>query len=153
MRFLHVLGVAAALSFAPLSSFGQAPPDPSPGPRGSEPWGYLYFFRTLQLYPLALEENAIGRLQESEIVLTSPRVSRRHAVVRRDAEGIELHDVGSSNGTKRNGESLRPRAPVPLNPGDRIELAEELALFHISLPDLWRDELRHRLLASIVKLH
>ncbi len=117
-----------------------------------EPWGYLYFFRTQKLAPLVLDEITIGRLPESGVVLTEPRVSRRHAVVRRRGEEFELEDVGSSNGTKRNGALLRPRSAVPLEPGDRIELAEEGALFHRSLPELWRDELRHRLLARIVKL-
>jgi pSer/pThr/pTyr-binding forkhead associated (FHA) protein len=140
MRFLRVVLLAGAFSSA-VSALAQDPP-----------WGYLYFLRTQKLFPLTSDENAIGRLSENEVVLMSPRVSRRHAVVRRGEEGVELVDVGSSNGTKRNGETLRPRSPVSLSPGDRIELAEEVALYHRSLPELWPDEVRHRLLGSIVKL-
>jgi hypothetical protein len=143
MRFLGLFFLTAAGSSV---AFAQAPPEPA------EPWGYLYFLRTQQLFPLTLEESSIGRLAESEVVLTSPRVSRRHASVLRTGESVELVDVGSTNGTRRNGEALKPRSPVPLVPGDRIELAEEAALFHVALSELWRDELRHRLLASIVKL-
>lgn len=140
MCFLRVVLFAAATSSA-LPAFSQ-----------EAPWSYLYFIRTQKLFPLTLDESTIGRLAESDVVLTSPRVSRRHAVVRRSGEEVELLDVGSSNGTKRNGEVLRPRSPVSLSPGDWIEFAEEAALYHRSLPELWRDELRHRLLAGIVKL-
>src|SRR3990172_3277007 len=146
MRFLLVFLFAAATSSACFSAPAQAPPEPA------EPWGYLYFIRTRRLFPLKLEESSIGRLPENDVVLASMRVSRRHAVVRKRAEGVELVDVGSSNGTKRNGEALRARSPAALTPGDRIEFAEEVALYHESLPDLWRDEPRHRLLARILKL-
>jgi hypothetical protein len=146
MRFLLVFLFAAATSSAGFSALAQASPEPA------EPWGYLYFIRTQRLFPLTLEESSIGRLPENDVVLASTRVSRRHAVVRKRAEGVELVDVGSSNGTKRNGEALRARSPAALTPGDRIEIAEEVALYDESLPDLWRDELRHRLLAGILKL-
>src|SRR5574341_1645679 len=95
----------------------------------------------------------MGRLMEENVVLTSPRVSRRHALLRRNGDVVELVDVGSSNGTKRNGAPVLPRSPVALTPGDRIEFAEEVALYHSSLADLWREELRQRLLSSIIKLH
>jgi hypothetical protein len=115
MPFLRVLLLAAATSNVGAISLA------------TEPWGYLYFFRTQKLAPLVLDEITIGRLTESDVVLTEPRVSRRHAVVRRRGEDIEIEDVGSSNGTKRNGELLRARSAVPLEPGDN-QLAEEVAL-------------------------
>jgi hypothetical protein len=146
MRFLPVLLLAAAASSAVFPALAQAPPEPA------EPWGYLYFLRTQKLFPLTREESAIGRLTENDVILSSARVSRRHAVVRKSAEGVELVDVGSSNGTKLNGEALLARSPAALTPGDRVEMAEEVALYHESLADLWRDELRHRLLAGILKL-
>ena len=146
MRFLPIFLLAAAASSAVSSALAQAPPEPA------EPWGYLYFIRTQRLFPLALEESSIGRLAENDIVLSSTRVSRRHAVVRKKADRVELVDVGSSNGTRRNGEPFQPRSPTALTPGDRVEIAEEVALYHETLAELWRDELRHRLLAGILKL-
>lgn len=146
MRCLPVLLLAAAAASAVSPALAQAPPEPA------EPWGYLYFTRTQKLFPLTREESAIGRLTENDVVLASTRVSRRHAVVQRSAEGVELVDVGSSNGTKLNGEALLPRSPSALTPGDRVEFADEVALYHESLAHLWRDELRHRLLAGILKL-
>jgi pSer/pThr/pTyr-binding forkhead associated (FHA) protein len=146
MRFLPVLLLAAASSSAVSSALAQAPPEPA------EPWGYLYFLRTQKLFPLTREESSIGRLTENDVILSSARVSRRHAVVRKSAEGVELVDVGSSNGTKLNGEALLARSPAALTPGDRVEIADEAALYHAALAELWRDELRHRLLAGILKL-
>lgn len=116
-------------------------------------WGYLYAFRTLRLYPLVEAESGIGRLTENEVVLTSPRVSRRHAAVRRAEGGATFLDVGSSNGSRVNGREVRAREPVPIAPGDVVQLADEPLLFHASLAELWRDELRHRLLAGIVRLN
>jgi FHA domain len=141
------------MRFLPVCLFAAAASGAFPALAQEAPWGYLYFPRTQRLFPLTLEENGIGRLTENVVVLNSARVSRRHAVVKRSGEAVELVDVGSSNGTKHNGAPLLARSGAPLSPGDRIEFAEELALYHRSLPDLWRDELRHRLLAGIVKLH
>jgi pSer/pThr/pTyr-binding forkhead associated (FHA) protein len=147
MRLLLGVILSAAIAFAGGPAFAQ---DPSPA--GEEPWGYLYFVRIQKLFPLHGDECTIGRLAESCMVLSSPRVSRRHAVVKRTEAGPELVDVGSSNGTKRNGELVPPRSGVLLQPGDRLEVAEEAALYHETLPELWREEIRHRLLSSIVKL-
>src|SRR5262245_1893631 len=127
MRFLPVCFFAAAASAA-LPALAE---DPA--------CGYLFFLRTQKLSPLALEENAIGRLPENAIVLNSARVSRRHAMIQKKGDAVVLVDVGSSNGTLRNGERLQAQEAVPLVPGDRIEFADEVALYHRSLPELWRD--------------
>lgn len=140
-----LLGLTLGLGALPASSAAPLPE--------TEPWGYVYVFRTLQVYPLTEEDNRLGRLPENQISLTSPRVSRRHAAIRRTNQGVELVDVGSSNGSRVNGEELRAREPVRLEPGDRIQLADELLLYHQTLDGLRRDELRLRLLSSIVKLN
>lgn len=125
-------------------------PEPAAPP---EPWGYVYAFRSVRAFPLKDEDNRLGRLPENQVTLTSPRVSRRHAAIRRTDEGIVLVDVGSTNGSRLNGEDLRARVPVPLSPGDRIQLADELLLFHTSIDELWRSELRLRLLSSMIRLN
>ncbi|GMR24562.1 MAG: hypothetical protein BMS9Abin37_3122 [Acidobacteriota bacterium] len=118
-----------------------------------KPWGYVYVFGSPHAYPLTGEEIHLGRLSGNEIMLTSPRVSRRHATIRRTDEGIEVLDVGSSNGSRVNGTELRAGIPVSLSPEDRIQLADELLLFHTSLDGLWNTELRLRLLSSMVNLN
>jgi FHA domain len=145
------LSVRALALVATLSLPAFASRQGSPSASG-EPWGYLYAPRTMQLFPLISEEGHMGRLPENDVVLGSTRVSRRHALIRRTDEGVELTDVGSTNGTKLNGIALKPRFPVAVHPGDVLELADETLLFHTTLPDLWAVELRYRLLTKIVKL-
>ncbi len=59
----------------------------------------------------------IGRLPECAVVLDDPNVSRRHAQLRREGSQVTLVDLGSTNGTKVNGVSVREQR---LSPGDAI---------------------------------
>jgi DNA-binding response OmpR family regulator len=70
----------------------------------------------------------IGRAVENGIVITSKRVSREHARVRRVGWRAILEDLNSTNGTVLNGE--RVLDPVELHHGDRIEIGDVILLFH-----------------------
>src|SRR5215211_3967298 len=48
----------------------------------------------------------VGRALTSDVPLLDPTVSRRHASLVTDDSGIELNDLGSSNGTFVNGERV-----------------------------------------------
>ncbi|MCO8125703.1 FHA domain-containing protein [Acidimicrobiia bacterium EGI L10123] len=48
----------------------------------------------------------IGRAPEADLVLEDDTVSRHHAVLRGDRGGLELEDLGSSNGTNINGNPM-----------------------------------------------
>lgn len=48
----------------------------------------------------------LGRSPDCGIVLDDDTVSRRHAVLRGDRDGLEVEDVGSSNGTSINGNPM-----------------------------------------------
>ena len=61
----------------------------------------------------------IGRSLDNDLVLESTDVSRHHARIEYRDGGYQLVDLGSTNGTKLNGQPLRGSAP--LNDGDRIE--------------------------------
>lgn len=67
----------------------------------------------------------IGRDADCEIVLSSPRVSRRHCAVRmvgeRDAL-VVIEDLGSSNGTAVNGRALAASTTLSLHDGDVLEV-------------------------------
>ena len=141
-RFIFVL-IAVALASPALA---QDPP---------EPWGYVYVFRTLRLYALTADDSRIGRLSENQVALTSERVSRRHAAIRNTDSGVVFVDIGSSNGSRLNGDPLRAREERALRPGDRIQIADELLLYHETLDNLWRDELRLRLLSGfgLLRIH
>ncbi len=50
-------------------------------------------------YILDRDTTRVGRHPESEIFLDDVTVSRRHAVIERTADGYEISDAGSLNGT------------------------------------------------------
>lgn len=65
----------------------------------------------------------LGRDPTCDVVVPSPKVSRRHAVVHRSADGtLELGDLGSANGTTVNGAELTPGTLRALADGDVIEV-------------------------------
>ncbi|MDF1659313.1 MAG: adenylate/guanylate cyclase domain-containing protein [Verrucomicrobiales bacterium] len=64
----------------------------------------------------------IGRSAECQIAIPDPRVSRRHAMVRKQDGGFYLFDLGSFNGSYLNGS--RVTAAKQLKNGDIISLAE-----------------------------
>jgi hypothetical protein len=61
----------------------------------------------------------LGRSREADIVLQDPNISRRHAELRRDEEGWQIVDLGSTNGIKVNGRRVDHQ---PLSPGDEITI-------------------------------
>lgn len=64
----------------------------------------------------------LGRSSECQITIPDPRVSRRHAMVRKQDGGFYLFDLGSFNGSYLNGS--RVTAAKQLKNGDIISLAE-----------------------------
>jgi hypothetical protein len=63
-------------------------------------------------------ELVLGR--ESGFVLDDPQCSRRHAMLRLDASGVVVEDLGSRNGTWVNGQRIA--GPTRLSPGDQLYL-------------------------------
>jgi pSer/pThr/pTyr-binding forkhead associated (FHA) protein len=76
------------------------------------------------LFPVPQGDCLLGRNPDCLIVLTSERVSREHAVVRRIHTGLEIEDLGSRNGTWVNG--ARIVRPAVLEPGDEVQLGEDV---------------------------
>lgn len=80
----------------------------------------------------------IGRHRDNVLVLDDKKVSRRHALVyQQGEEQFWVVDLGSSNGTRRNGQVLRQSAL--LTDGDRLELGAHLLHFRqpgVAHPDL-----------------
>jgi hypothetical protein len=68
---------------------------------------------------IAAEAVTIGRLPECAIVLRDANVSRRHAQIRLEEDGVVLRDLGSTNGTRVNDVPVRERR---LRNGDRISV-------------------------------
>jgi hypothetical protein len=72
----------------------------------------------------------IGRQSDCEIVLTDPNVSRHHAEVKRDADEFVVADLGSTNGTKVNGQGIKKARP--LSDGDEITVGTTRLRFEAS---------------------
>lgn len=72
--------------------------------------------------PLLSDEITIGRSRTCALPLADPSVSRVHAVISRVGDRLEIQDLGSTNGTYRNG--VRVIDPCPLEEGDRLEVGE-----------------------------
>jgi hypothetical protein len=61
----------------------------------------------------------VGRSREADIVLQDPNVSRRHAELRREHDGWQIVDLGSTNGIKVNGRRVNNQQ---LSAGDQITI-------------------------------
>lgn len=79
-----------------------------------------------------LQALSIGRDPRSTVVLANdPMVSRRHAILQKDATGgWILSDMGSRNGTAHNG--MPVTAPVPLMDGDTFTIGSHRFAFYDS---------------------
>ena len=72
-----------------------------------------------------------GRDSGSEIPIDSPHVSRKHFELARTKEGFFVTDLGSSNGTKLNGNRIPPHEPTRLESGDELKVMNVVMLFEI----------------------
>ncbi len=71
-----------------------------------------------------------GRKPTSDVVLTGDAfVSGTHAKIVFESGSFKLIDLGSTNGTKVNGQKLTPNVPVALADGDAVQLGKTDFLF------------------------
>lgn len=83
--------------------------------------------------PLQPGETVIGRGTEADIVIRSPKVSRRHARIAVDANQAVIEDLGSTNGTSVNGSRLD--APRALLHGDEIQIGRGARVYQFARSD------------------
>jgi pSer/pThr/pTyr-binding forkhead associated (FHA) protein len=62
----------------------------------------------------------VGRHHWCDVRIDSPRVSRRHCRLILGHDGVLVHDLGSTNGTRINGQRV---AQAVLLPGDELAIA------------------------------
>ena len=81
-----------------------------------------------RLFPLDLAESLIGRRSDRrdihpEVPLADMGVSHRHAKITKLTDGsLTLLDLGSTNGTRLNGQDVPAGIVTPLSDGDQITL-------------------------------
>ena len=76
--------------------------------------------------PLTAEVLTIGRLPDCQVILTDKGVSRRHAQLKRQEGSWTITDLGSTNGTQLNGQTIQSRE---LGDGDRITIGTTVIEF------------------------
>jgi pSer/pThr/pTyr-binding forkhead associated (FHA) protein len=84
-----------------------------------------------QEYELSKASITLGRAMTNDIILDDSRISRSHARLECSAQGCELVDLGSSNGTRLNG---FPIHRAELRPGDQINLGSLTLRFETDQP-------------------
>ena len=70
----------------------------------------------------------LGRSEPADVVIVDPGLSRMHARFEWDDNGIWVEDLGSTNGTKKNGEKINR---AKLMPGDDIAVGPVHVSVHI----------------------
>jgi class 3 adenylate cyclase len=71
-----------------------------------------------------VERLTLGRGEEAGVLIDDPEISRTHAILLPTADGLELQDLSSLNGTWVNGERIS--GPTLLVPGDVVKLGATL---------------------------
>ena len=102
-------------------------PTPRP-PAGGEDARLILIGRGKERHaiPLTKDRVIIGRLAESDVVVSDPGASRRHAEVRRENGDFVIADLGSTNGTMVNHAAVGERT---LQEGDRITIGQTVLEF------------------------
>jgi hypothetical protein len=72
---------------------------------------------------------SLGRSRECDVVLQDPNVSRKHAEVRPRGGSWVVADLGSTNGSRLNGQTIEGSEVV--KPGDEIELGSTRLTFEL----------------------
>jgi Nif-specific regulatory protein len=79
-----------------------------------------------KIFSLSEAEVSIGRDPSNQISLLDSLVSRRHCVIRKDADAFRLVDLESRNNTFVSGVPVRERVLVP---GDQIRVGNSVLVF------------------------
>ena len=96
---------------------GLVPPVPEPPP---EPAALVFTDGPFAGRRVEVEHELVLGREDVDVLVEDPEVSRRHASVRPVDGGLEIDDLGSSNGTFVNG--VRVRETKLLRHGDEIRL-------------------------------
>lgn len=76
--------------------------------------------------------NTVGR-QSADVLLADGTISRQHAAIVLEPERCWVEDLGSTNGTRVNGERLAPHQPRDLTDGDEVSFGG--VALRLSLPE------------------
>jgi murein DD-endopeptidase MepM/ murein hydrolase activator NlpD len=75
---------------------------------------------TVKMYPMLKSVVTVGRGSENDLVIDDPSISRHHATLRVDVDGVWIEDQRSSNGTFIGEQKLAPNDPIKIPTGQTI---------------------------------
>jgi pSer/pThr/pTyr-binding forkhead associated (FHA) protein len=79
-----------------------------------------------------VSRTSIGRGEDNSIVLEDILASRQHAIIQKVKEEYFIQDLGSTNGTFLNGQSVPPWKYMRINHSDIVLIGRtELSLQHL----------------------
>ncbi len=109
-----------------------------------------------QIFKISRPTTTIGRSNTCEIVLTDPLVSRQHAQIVLGMGGINLKDMGSTNGSMLNGvrvteNPLRNQDVISVG-GTRLRFAVEVAKETLDSKIVKIDEIAHKKLMTLYEV-
>lgn len=84
------------------------------------------------------QEVVIGR-EDADLTISDPEVSRRHALIRPIERGIEVEDLGSTNGTFVNGERISGTVDLTVGGTVRVGNSEIQVDLQLLAPTRVRD--------------
>lgn len=120
VRTVHSFG------YAFCGTASSARPGNAPPAAGRAAFRLILGRREIALLP---GENVLGREAGAVAWLDSASVSRRHARIVVAGETATLEDLGSRNGTRLRGQSIK--GPAPLADGDEIQLGSVNLTFRV----------------------
>ncbi len=93
----------------------------------------------------------LGRSSENDLQLPEMSVSRQHAQLAVESEGlVRLTDLGSTNGTFLNGHRLPPQQPATLRDGDRIGFGPTM-IVKFTCPDPCEEDYQRQIFERAVR--
>jgi phage tail-like protein len=84
---------------------------------------------TIRSFPLSGEKITIGRNPENTLQLDHPLVSRHHAELHVDPQGLVITDLGSANGTFVGSDRMLPNQPQVIAPGVAVHIGPFTLIF------------------------
>ncbi len=93
----------------------------------------------------------LGRAADNTVQLPDPSISRYHAFLGADEEGmVRLNDMGSTNGTFLNGRRLPENTPVRVADGDRLQFGATVVVKFIR-PDPCEEQFQREMFERTVR--
>ncbi len=79
-------------------------------------------------FSIARDVTVIGRRDDCDLRIPLGDVSRKHCRIVKEAEGVRIEDLGSSNGTYHNGQRVQEGY---LSPGDQVQIGSVIFITQI----------------------